>query len=183
MTLVEALVPLRVTLRARGVTVVLRPGQPTPFDDDEARRLLERLRGKVRAIPAPEATTKAPGPCPGCGGPLSPFAEYDTATATYRRGLACQKCGRETERPPETAPRRFLAEPASGRPVYWEDARGVIREGRAVLLGRDGTTFWVGIETTDGFQWVRDDRLRSRAAFEAQRPLRAVEPIRERRAP
>jgi hypothetical protein len=93
--------------------------------------------------------------------------------------------------PPETTTKAteatkapgFLAEPASGRPVYWEDARGVIQEGLAVLLGRDGTTFWVGIETTDGFQWVRDDRLRSRAAFEAQRPLRAVEPIRERRAP
>jgi hypothetical protein len=124
-----------------------------------------------------------PGPCPDCGGPLRPFAESGSTSGTYRRGLACQKCGRETERPPETAPLGFVAEPATGRPVYWEDARGAIREGRAVLLGRDGATFWVGVDHAGGFSWVRDDRLRSRAAFEAQRPLRAVEPIRERRAP
>jgi hypothetical protein len=178
MTLVEALTPVRVTLRARGVTVVLRPGQPTPFDDDEARRLLERLGGKVRVIPMP----KADPPCPGCGGPLSPFAESGSTSGTYRRGLACQKCGRETERPPETGPFRFVAEPASAqRPIYWEDARGAIREGRAVLLGRDGEAFWVGVEHDGGFSWVRDDRLRSKRDFETQRPLRAVERIREPR--
>jgi len=128
-------------------------------------------------------TTKGPGPCPGCGGPLRPFAESGSTPGTYRRGFFCGRCGHEAARPPETEPPGFVAEPAPNRrPVYWEDARGGIREGRAVLLGRDGTTFWVGIETTDGFHWVRDDRLRSRSAFEAQRPLRPTQRIREARA-
>jgi hypothetical protein len=180
MTLVEALVPLRVTLRARGVTVVLRPGQPTPFDDDEARRLLERLRGKVRAIPAPEATTKAPGPCPGCGGPLSPFAEYDTATATYRRGLACQKCGHEAARPPETA-EAIQFEPAPHPPsaVFWESRGRILGPARVVAFAKAGEEFWLLIEHGRESRWIRDNLLRSKRDYETQQPLRPTEPVRE----
>lgn len=147
------------------------------------RQAKARLSSQEGPTTKTTETTKGPGPCPGCGGPLPPFAECGAATA-YRRGLACQKCGRETERPPETGPFRFVAEAAPNRrPVYWEDARGAIREGWAVLLGRDGDRFWVGVEHGAGFSWVRDDRLRSRSAFEAQRPLRPVEPIREAHRP
>lgn len=64
-------------------------------------------------------------------------------------------------------------EPGSGRPCCWESADGRIRQGRSLLVAMTGSgpaaTFWVGIEHADGFSWVREDRLRTRAQYEAGR--------------
>jgi hypothetical protein len=170
MTLVEALVPVRVTLRARRLTVVLRPGQPMPFEDDEARRLLERLPGKVRVAAAPEAARTIYPLCPSCGRPCVPGSLYDTRDGSHELTWHCLTCGYEAPREPEAEPRGFTSEPASGSTeVFWERGDGQIARGRLVLLGKDVSTGWVGVETADGsFWWVREDKLRSRQAYEAQ---------------
>lgn len=78
-------------------------------------------------------------------------------------------------------------EPAASnaRPVYWENADGVILGpaipeylARVQECGSDA--FWV-IVTHDGLpRWIRSDRLRSRRAFETQPAVRIEEPIRDR---
>jgi hypothetical protein len=60
-----------------------------------------------------------------------------------------------------------IVDPASGKPVLWEGMDGVIRVGLALLLGRTGNQYWVGIEHERGFSWVREDRLRPRKALPA----------------
>lgn len=75
---------------------------------------------------------------------------------------------------PSSAP-PVTVEPAAGqRPIWWESADGVIRRGVAAMLAktREGgkTVCWVSIEDEQGWlTWVRDDRLRTRAQYKAQR--------------
>jgi hypothetical protein len=129
-------------------------------------------------------TTKGPGPCPGCGGPLSPFAECDTATATYRRGFFCGRCGHETERPPETAEAiQFEPAPHPSPTVFWESRGRILGPARVVAFAKAGEEFWLLIEHGRESRWIRDTLLRSKRDYETQRPLRAVEPIREAHRP
>jgi hypothetical protein len=71
-----------------------------------------------------------------------------------------------------------------GRQMYWEDIDGrilgpVVPEHLAKVRTRNGDSFWV-IVTYDGLpRWIRSDRLRSKQAFETQRPVQTIEPIRE----
>jgi hypothetical protein len=72
MTLVEALVPLRVVIPPQKGSVVLKPGHPTPLDDRIARQLLRRLPGKLRIVEKPEQQETRPGETgfvaqPACG--------------------------------------------------------------------------------------------------------------------
>lgn len=66
---------------------------------------------------------------------------------------------------------RPLIEPAApnARPVYWENADGVIL-GPAVpeFLAQAGQQFWVIVQHEAMPRWVRADRLRSKQAFEKQ---------------
>ena len=50
--LIEALAPLRIRLPERELSLV--PGCPVNLPDTQAKRLLERAKGKVRALPAPD---------------------------------------------------------------------------------------------------------------------------------
>jgi hypothetical protein len=75
-----------------------------------------------------------------------------------------------------------VIEPASqnARPIYWESGDGRIL-GPAIpeFLARDGRTFWI-VTTLEGqIRWINADQLRSKKAFEQQKPLRDVELIRE----
>jgi hypothetical protein len=150
---IESLTKLTVRLRD-GRRIRLEPGRPVSLDEENGRRLLERAPNKVRLVPsaAPEGR-----PCPWT-------ADDDTRTQESRSG-------------------GFLAEPASARLVYWETGDGRILTGRLVLRGWDqrDDTYWVGVEHDGGFSWVRSDRLRSRADYETQQPLRPTEPVREAR--
>src|SRR5262249_9692424 len=67
---IEALIPLRVRLNGR--ELLLDPGVQYQFSEDEARRLLERAKGKVRLVESDEAITLEPAVKPD-GSPLSPI--------------------------------------------------------------------------------------------------------------
>lgn len=64
------------------------------------------------------------------------------------------------------------AQAGAGKPVFWLGTDGVIRQGTCLLLAshRDEGRLWgwIGAEATDGWHWIREDRLRSRKDFEAQ---------------
>jgi hypothetical protein len=64
-------------------------------------------------------------------------------------------------------------------PIYWETTDGNIL-GPAVpeFLARDGNTFWISTTFEGRIWWINADRLRSKKAFETQRPVREIEPIR-----
>jgi len=80
-------------------------------------------------------------------------------------------------------------EPASPKAhfVYWEsgDCR-ILGPARPEFLaqigaGLNSTDFWVIIEFEGQPRWVRSDRLRSKQAFDTQRPVQVIELIREGR--
>ena len=69
------------------------------------------------------------------------------------------------------------AEPGSHRPACWEAMDGIIRQGVVTWLTKtreaDGTErFWCFIAGDGMHAWVREDRLRSMAAYEAQQARR-----------
>lgn len=67
----------------------------------------------------------------------------------------------------------------NARMVYWETSDGRIL-GPAIpeYLARDGGSYWIVATFEEEIRWINADRLRSRKAFEAQREVREVEPIR-----
>lgn len=68
----------------------------------------------------------------------------------------------------------LTVEPCPARVCYWEAGDGSVHRAQAVLLGMMGTgqtaSWWVGIEHADGFTWVQEDRLRTKAQYEGQAP-------------
>jgi hypothetical protein len=80
----------------------------------------------------------------------------------------------------------IIIEPASpkGRPVYWESADcRIVGPACPEFLAQIGaglksTDFWVIVEFKGQPRWVRSDRLRSKQAFLAKRPVQIIEPIR-----
>lgn len=77
-------------------------------------------------------------------------------------------------------PSRPVIEPAppNPRPIYWETGDGRIL-GPAVpeFFLQDGEEYWISVTFEGHIRFLRDDRLRSRKAFEQQAKVRAVEPI------
>lgn len=75
----------------------------------------------------------------------------------------------------------IIIEPAApnARPVYWQTGDGRIL-GPAVpeFFLRDGEGYWISVTFKGHVRFIRDDRLRSRKAFEEQAEIREVEPIR-----
>lgn len=118
-------------------------------------------------------------------------------TVRFRTGIVELKPGQPVELP-ESEALRLLAkakgkvrlvesnqsmeiEPAAenARPVYWEQADGIVGPARPLFLGRYGNTFLVVAEYEGDLTTINADVLRSKKAFEAQVPLRPVELVRE----
>jgi ferredoxin len=138
----------------------------------------------------PDASAPLPdGYCTGCGGgywiratPAAPWqcgrchpsaVRVDTLLVPGGTAPPLRPDQPSVPKQRDPDPERMQTEPGTGRPVFWESADGVIRQGTVMLFGRVGTderaTWWVGVEyDRDSFTWVRDDRLRNRAAYEAQ---------------
>jgi len=68
-------------------------------------------------------------------------------------------------------------------PVYWERAGAIVGPGLPQFLAKVGdgpsASFWIVAQYENRPIWVNAVALRSRKQFEAQRPLTAVELIRE----
>jgi hypothetical protein len=58
---------------------------------------------------------------------------------------------------------------AKPRPAHWESADGIVRTGLVTAFGKAGDDeYWLWIESPDRQCWVREDRLRSKDAYDRQ---------------
>jgi hypothetical protein len=69
-----------------------------------------------------------------------------------------------------------------GRPlsaIYWETGDGrIVGPATPEFFLRDGEEYWISVTFEGQIRFIRDDRLRSRKAFEEQVEVREVELIR-----
>lgn len=84
--------------------------------------------------------------------------------------------------PPHAAPSKNVEiQPAApnAKAIYWQTGDGRIL-GPAVpeFFLRDGEEYWISMTFKGNVRFIRDDRLRSRKAFEEQVEVRQVELIR-----
>jgi hypothetical protein len=75
---------------------------------------------------------------------------------------------------------------ANAKPIFWENAIGiVIGPATPEWLARVGdggqAAFWIVASFQGLDRWIRSDRLRSKHAFDTQRPMQVIELVREAR--
>lgn len=64
--------------------------------------------------------------------------------------------------------------------IYWEASDGRIM-GPALpeFFLRDGNAYWISVTFRGQVRFIREDRLRSKKAFETQRPMQEIERIQD----
>ncbi len=95
----------------------------------------------------------------------------DKLVRLAREALKQQQAKEQPVADGASAPAPIVIEPAApnARPVYWENADGVIL-GPAIpeFLAQVGQHFWVIVQYDEAPRWIRSDRLRNKQAFERQ---------------